>query len=648
MLACRYLANNPFRILGIGSATSYPELRQKARGASIAAQAGIRPESGLSQLFDEPDLALCASGVAALATDPCRLALYRIFWPAQYQPEPEDDGTLADLRRRWERAHAGESPEAVHLGFLVTWFDFFAEPESERLYVMLDHYSDFDLGCKSSPSLDEFLGLESSDPEADDVLEDLEAIRREFEDYLVGSIARTAFSLCNSGEVERGCELLAPLRCYFCQDALSRGLSEIAPLGNAAAEAIRNLPVPTGAAVEAQPLRVPEQVEQLWLPSREMEEHLAQAGQWSYICQNYIHRLTSEAFGYAVNLANEHFEYERSEAILEQLYELPLSPEWQSAVEESLCTVAELLTEEETTGELDLTPEPDVGLLEETAEEEAAEEAAKEEGGYQVPVSRPLGWFHRAWSNLVIVALVLFLIWHIGRGAGGDGSSYSTNQPDRVAGPNEPSGTSPDTVVSEPLSPDPEMHAEEVEPPALERGYSAGDVPTSPDPAPQPETALSSGDVYPETAADTLTPGAEATAETPQEDPVNQNLARLKELMDTARRELERLKSLLDADDRKIAEMDTEIDELAARLDPLRRAIQAAETASRDGLEIDEAAYDRDLDEHNAIVGIHNAKAAQRKQLVTARNRRADEYEAVRMDHNRIVRDYNELLGSAR
>lgn len=127
MTTCRYLTENPFRLLNVGSATTYRDLLRKSRSAEHAARVGLAPQPALSHLFGDAELPNCADTVPGLGSDPVRLTLYRLFWPLSLEDAALSEA-VGDLPGG--PAHREDESASRHAseGFAGAWLCFETNP----------------------------------------------------------------------------------------------------------------------------------------------------------------------------------------------------------------------------------------------------------------------------------------------------------------------------------------------------------------------------------------------------------------------------------------------------------------------------------------------------------------------------------------
>lgn len=111
----RFLSDNPFRMLGTGSAEALSALRRKADGAAKAAKVGLVQNIPMSELLGASDLAELPQLIRGLVNDAKRKTCFRIMWPLSQEGIPfmSQGGTV----------RSGQFPgeELAQLLFLSSW-----------------------------------------------------------------------------------------------------------------------------------------------------------------------------------------------------------------------------------------------------------------------------------------------------------------------------------------------------------------------------------------------------------------------------------------------------------------------------------------------------------------------------------------------
>ena len=133
MLSVDYLTDNPFRLLGVGSAITQSELRFAANAADKALKVGLGPDSGLWKLFEPEQLSMCAEKVRTLGTSPIERTAYRMFWPFFYQHQATFNGTQTDFSYL-NRAEMHSALYIPQINFVAHWIDFLTDPSAESAH----------------------------------------------------------------------------------------------------------------------------------------------------------------------------------------------------------------------------------------------------------------------------------------------------------------------------------------------------------------------------------------------------------------------------------------------------------------------------------------------------------------------------------
>lgn len=126
MASFRYVSDNPYRLLGVGSALGPDDLCRRAAATAQATFPRQAAQVGLRRVFGDEDLARCEAIARSLAIDPKRRTIYRCFWPLHYESLP--DAALFALP-------GPSAPPFVarQIAFLENWFAFLTTSDPGRL-----------------------------------------------------------------------------------------------------------------------------------------------------------------------------------------------------------------------------------------------------------------------------------------------------------------------------------------------------------------------------------------------------------------------------------------------------------------------------------------------------------------------------------
>lgn len=114
----RYISDNPFRNLEVGSGTPMSVLRKKADAVARAASVGIIPKIPEVGFFGSIPLTELGSAVRSLEGNPERRTVYRLFWPINAVDIP------LILKGEDSQILGGDPLELLHNQFLVSWYRF--------------------------------------------------------------------------------------------------------------------------------------------------------------------------------------------------------------------------------------------------------------------------------------------------------------------------------------------------------------------------------------------------------------------------------------------------------------------------------------------------------------------------------------------
>ncbi|MBI2843349.1 MAG: hypothetical protein HYX78_08110 [Armatimonadetes bacterium] len=227
--AIRYMADNPFRVLGIGSATLQNELRRRADSAAQAAKVGLAPPPALHAMFGDEDVTRCADVVRRISTNPKLRTIYRLFWPFEYW-----DGCLAsdaESNREWLVSSVQEFHRTQRL-FLASWYQF----EISLDLLSLEQAFESFVELYEDSLCDSYLSALLEDEEQNDM--DALGVVYEAQDevtkHLLSTATRRVVGLWESGSIVKAVELLESIiESRFDDDEIDKALlHEVQPAGN--------------------------------------------------------------------------------------------------------------------------------------------------------------------------------------------------------------------------------------------------------------------------------------------------------------------------------------------------------------------------------------------------------------------------------
>ncbi|MEO7717654.1 MAG: hypothetical protein ABIY70_15760 [Capsulimonas sp.] len=120
----KYITDNPYRLLGISSASSPRLLRQKSIAADQAIKVGLPIPVGLASIFGEDERLNCVDIVKTLTIDITTRTLYRQLWPYSVPENEAAPGSLDDLESIALQYSNAPSFHTSQLIFLHSYFSF--------------------------------------------------------------------------------------------------------------------------------------------------------------------------------------------------------------------------------------------------------------------------------------------------------------------------------------------------------------------------------------------------------------------------------------------------------------------------------------------------------------------------------------------
>lgn len=192
-----YVSDNPFRLLGLPSATPLKDMQYAARRISDRLRRGQRHDVAMARQWGDEGLDQVAAIVQKMADDPILRCIYRLFWPL-------DRECLTGLPKADE--YDGRHP--AQIDFLNMFFFTQSAPDATLLGLMPRRWRAFREEAPSRIRLRRLLHQEEGcGPQAaDDLL--AEAWRRA-PDFIVAADLQWARTMWEAENAERACKQIA-------------------------------------------------------------------------------------------------------------------------------------------------------------------------------------------------------------------------------------------------------------------------------------------------------------------------------------------------------------------------------------------------------------------------------------------------------
>lgn len=192
-----YVSDNPFRLLGLPSATPIKDMQYAARRINDRLRRGQRHDVAMARQWGDEALDQVAMVVQKMAEDPILRCIYRLFWPL-------DRECLTGLPKADE--YDGRHP--AQIDFLNMFFFTQSAPDATLLGLMPRRWRAFREEASSRIRLRRLLHQEEGcGPQAaDDLL--AEAWRRA-PDYIVAADLQWARTMWEAENAERACKQIA-------------------------------------------------------------------------------------------------------------------------------------------------------------------------------------------------------------------------------------------------------------------------------------------------------------------------------------------------------------------------------------------------------------------------------------------------------
>jgi hypothetical protein len=657
---CQYLTDNPFRLLGIGSAVSYKELRAQASSAKQAGQVGRGPVAGLRSLFGDDEATDCVTIVRSVAADPKKLTLYRLLWPSNYQPTGAECDTQrvfiqctggaqsncqiirgAGVRLRDSCRSAGADPHpatAAEVGFLDAWCEFLKAPSASTYWLALRClkvlYDCFDY--------DQYLiDLLVQDGHPSETAEAaVYEAQEELIDLVLERAGSQAADLWAGGNMGAALELV---RCVcksaFHEDWIARALRPIVECGERekrrvddAVSSVRDWDAtswPNDAAAATALKKLGELVA-AYAPAGEL---------WKQAGARRVTQIATAMRGHAIDAANDRKDYAEAERVLRELLRLPIESHLAERVRADLSTLREIAGRQaepvrakghEGVTEPFRVPESDLeGLsdslvpLSPAATSGIFDYLSREEAGRRPAPRRGIPAHQLVLSVAALSTLGVLFLW--------DSIQHWTKGRTSVSLP----------VASAPPA---SGAASSVTRSSLSSGSSpARSEPKKVRPAPRAPVRKPHAD--PDTVGTLVSPSTrELRLAAPELRVEDSRLPVLRQQIASAKLHIADAKARLDSAEQELDLSEVQLDGLKAELKQLKSSIDDFKRRVSLGLDVVDAEYDRAIDDHNTKVQDYDDRLHVCRSLVAAYNAAlADHHEAVR-EHNRLVDEYNGRL----
>lgn len=222
----RFLSDNPYRALCIGSAETIASVRRKADAAEKRAKVGLDPDVPLTGLLGRPSLEDLPQFLRALTTDSKRRTCYRIMWPLSASGIPLllDGGKVRTGQMSME--------ELRQVLFLASWLSFLETRSPEDGSEALKRWEDLYTTEKMDERLIELL-VQEGETDRDLAYDAVLDAQRTVALSLVRKVSAEATVLLDGGQVSRAVLLIeAVVKSPINDDLKTHGLDSIADTGH--------------------------------------------------------------------------------------------------------------------------------------------------------------------------------------------------------------------------------------------------------------------------------------------------------------------------------------------------------------------------------------------------------------------------------
>lgn len=322
MPAAPYMNDNPYRLLGIGSAATQTQLQEAVDLADQMVKVDLPPASGLKQIFGVGMLPDCLGKVQTLGADPEERTLYRMFWPFDYQPRQGFQGTLADLLQS-DVPGPAPSLHILQLRFVIRWVEYLVQPSWQKMQGVLDAFDDL---CKDTQLYDFLAELLVKDGLEPDQAKQVgyHAPGVVLERMLV-VFSRQGAQWWASGDIAAATALVESLSASaFDESIIDKILADLVACGEQEAARVQALIQDYQGWTPIQPLYQPTEVAKLRLLAIAMKSRVPAAQRWLQVVEDRIRQVALVMRNQALELANRQNEYEMAVGIVAHIQILPL------------------------------------------------------------------------------------------------------------------------------------------------------------------------------------------------------------------------------------------------------------------------------------------------------------------------------------
>lgn len=230
----QYITDNPFRLVGAGSALTQQQLRRKADTTSRSALVGLNTTPPLEAEFGSKDIERLVALVRSLATAPKRRTAYRIMWPLSDNAIPyiydENSSTILLAPE-----------EAIQLTFLSSWYRFLRDKTPSGSTIALKAW----IELYNEIALDErlkMLIMEDDNLNEDDANQQLIEAKYEIVQHLLQRTASVAAQEWEAGNLDSAIGIIkALLNSKFDETMQEEALEPLIGIGHNLAVIIEQL-----------------------------------------------------------------------------------------------------------------------------------------------------------------------------------------------------------------------------------------------------------------------------------------------------------------------------------------------------------------------------------------------------------------------
>jgi hypothetical protein len=356
----KYLTENPFRVLGVGSNLTQREVSRRASGMAQSAAVGLVAEPPFEEEFGPTDFTSLSASIRSMATDGVRRTVYRLLWPL-------GEASIAILKEGGTLSKKDLPPdEFQHVLFLASWYEFLQSgaaeeaaeamklweefawmsskrivdggPNAEKVALLLKRYGPASpvsdpIGSICDRLIDAL--IEDDGLDLNQAANQVSLATDTVTGYVLNRVSLEAERLWTGGRRQQAVTLVRTvLESGYGDDDIARGLTPIVATGDRMAHSIDEL-IQTLPDYEygASPPTTPEAVKHLGELSEALSTHHPSAGLWADKVLDWNSAVVSKMRSTALTLNSEK-QNAKALSVIEMALRVARDPKWKSKLDD--------------------------------------------------------------------------------------------------------------------------------------------------------------------------------------------------------------------------------------------------------------------------------------------------------------------------